>query len=121
MKQESYKKIFFITFNVILLFFIATRVFLFKKGFLENFATNITYPFLVISKNIVAPFRYVSNQWKIYKKNEKNTLLSLGTMTKFGEIVAVTYYGERYYLCLKDGLVSLIDAYTLEGMQKDEI
>lgn len=42
--------------------------------------------------------------------------LSLGTKTPYGKIEAVgARDGERYYMCLKDGVVSLIPGPALEA------
>lgn len=68
MKRKSYKKIFFITLNIILIFFIASRVFLFKTSFLENFASNLTYPFLQLSNKLTTPFKTLFNNWQNHKE-----------------------------------------------------
>ena len=41
-------------------------------------------------------------------------MIALGTKTKFGKVVGVLYIGERYYLCLKRGVVSLMPAKVIE-------
>ena len=38
----------------------------------------------------------------------------IGEETDYGKIVAVLWIGERYYFCLKDGVVSLIPADVIE-------
>ena len=57
MIQKNKKKIVFIICTLLLLLFISSRIFFFKKSFLENFASNLTYPFLLISHKIVSPFQ----------------------------------------------------------------
>lgn len=41
---------------------------------------------------------------------KEDKMLPLGTETTFGKIVGVIWLGERYYFCVKHGVVSLIPA-----------
>lgn len=46
-----------------------------------------------------------------------------GTKTGYGRVVGILWLGERYYLCLKNGVVSLMPATVIEKLEevhKDE-
>lgn len=40
---------------------------------------------------------------------------NIGDKTQFGKIVAIMYIGERYYMCIKRGVVSLMPASAIEN------
>jgi len=41
--------------------------------------------------------------------------VKIGKKTKFGKICAILWIGERYYMCLKKGVVSLMPAGVIEN------
>lgn len=43
-------------------------------------------------------------------------MVTLGTKTQYGEVVGVTWIDERYYFCLKKGVVSLMPAIVVENL-----
>ena len=48
-------------------------------------------------------------------------IVPIGTMTKFGTIVAVGWVGERYYWCIdKHDVVSMMPAMCIEEEVKDD-
>lgn len=47
-------------------------------------------------------------------------MLSIGTKTKWGKIAAILWIGERYYMMIKNGVVSLMPAKEVESKQKEE-
>jgi hypothetical protein len=41
-------------------------------------------------------------------------MIPIGTVTPFGEVVGIIWLGERYYFLVKNGVVSLLPADTVE-------
>jgi len=64
----SVKKIISIIGLIALLFFLANRIIFFKKGFLENITTSISYPFLRVSSFITEQAKKITKKKKSYKK-----------------------------------------------------
>lgn len=67
MKNNITKKIFLLSIIVFFTLFICNRLFFFKKGFLENFASHISYPVLFVSHKISRPIKNFFTQRKNYK------------------------------------------------------
>ena len=68
------KKIFFISGSILLLLFLANRIFFFKKGFLENFASNITYPVIVATHYITNPIKNMLQKKASYNELKKQSI-----------------------------------------------
>ena len=47
-------------------------------------------------------------------------MLAIGSKTTYGRIVAIGWVGERYYWCIKAGVVSMIPASTIEGENHEQ-
>ncbi len=65
-------KIFKILFAVFLLFFVSSKIFLFKHGFLEQITGTINYPFLYVSNVISTPFKILLQKRNSYKELQIN-------------------------------------------------
>jgi len=41
--------------------------------------------------------------------------INIGTKTKYGKVVGILWLGERYYMIIKNKVVSLMPACVIEG------
>ena len=63
----SSKKIFWFISTLLLITFLSTRIFSFKRGLLENVATAITYPAILISSNVAEYLQNRQNKKEDYQ------------------------------------------------------
>jgi rod shape-determining protein MreC len=71
MHNPKRKKFTLIIILTSLFFFVANRIFFYKKGMLENIASNITYPVLWLSSTISQPIKYFFQRKQSYNELQK--------------------------------------------------
>ncbi|MFH0898829.1 MAG: rod shape-determining protein MreC [bacterium] len=108
------KKIITIAGLIVLLFFLANKIFFFQKGVLENIATTISYPFLQISNFIVEQAQKIAHKKMRYKELcEKCSNLQRDYDTLFQEVI--TLRAALRHKRLSYELVSFQKRYGLEN------